>query len=127
MIEAKIQPIRRELDVAFQAWLGPEARAEILIDTARGILADTEARNASAAGQLVPHETFVDGVRTEAIEQVRADGVIVRTWDLMPLVLMEIGQLLWSHSPYKTGRYQKSHRLLADGDEIAKVTDGWTL
>jgi hypothetical protein len=127
MIEAKIQPIRRDLDIAFQSWLGPEARADILIDTARGILAETDAQNASALGQNIPHETFVDGVRTEAIERVHADGVIVRTYDLMPLVLMEIGHLLWTHSPYLTGRYQKSHRLLADGVEIAKVTDGWSL
>jgi hypothetical protein len=127
MIEAKIQPIRRDLDVAIQSWLGPQARADMLADAARDILRDTDARNDSVAGQHVPHQTFVDGVKTESIERVHTEGVIVRTYDLMPLVLMEIGALLWKHSPVLSGRYQKSHRLFADGDEIAKVTEGWSL
>ncbi|MFT4117466.1 hypothetical protein [Bradyrhizobium sp.] len=127
MIEAKVQPIRRELDVAIASWLGPEARADVLVENARQILADTDARNREALGQDVPHETIVDGLRTEALERVRADGVIVRTYDVMPILLMEIGRLLWSHSPVKSGAYQQSHRLLADGDEIAEVRDGWTL
>lgn len=127
MIEAKIQPIRRDLELAISSWLGPEARAGMLADAARDILRDTDAKNDSVAGQHVPYQTFVDGTKTETIERVHAEGVIVRTYDLMPLVLMEIGSLLWTHSPFLTGRYQKSHRLLADGDEIAKVTEGWSL
>jgi hypothetical protein len=127
MIEAKIQPIRRDLDVAIQSWLGPAARAEILIETARDVLRNIDAQNDAAAGQHVPHETFVDGSKTETIESVHAEGVIVRTYDLMPLILMEIGGLLWKYSPVLSGRYQKSHRLFADGDEIAKVTEGWSV
>jgi hypothetical protein len=127
MIEARIQPIRRDLDVAINSWLGPQARADILMDNAREILAEADAQNASALGQEVPHRTFVDGVPTEALERVRPEGVIVRTYDLMPMVLMQIGQLLWDHSPVKSGKYQQSHRLLADGEEIARVTDGWSL
>lgn len=127
MITAKLDPIARDLRVALDDWLGPDARAQALADQARAVLAETDARNAAALGQDVAHETFVDGVKTEALDRVRADGVIVRVYDAMPLVLMQIGALLWQHSPVKSGRYQQSHRLLADGDEIARVREGWTL
>ncbi|UPJ55406.1 hypothetical protein [Bradyrhizobium sp. 192] len=127
MIQVKIQPIRRELDLAVASWLGPEARAGMLVKTASEILAQTDARNRNALEQDVPHRTVVDGTPSEALERVRADGVIVRTYDVMPILLMEIGRLLWIHSPVKTGAYQQSHRLLADGNEIAAVTDGWSL
>ncbi|MCK1402027.1 hypothetical protein IVB45_17510 [Bradyrhizobium sp. 4] len=127
MIEAKVQPIRRELDVAIASWLGPEARADVLVENAREILSETDARNRDALGQDVPHRTIVDGLPTEALERVRADGVIVRTYDVIPILLMEIGRLLWIHSPVKSGDYRRSHRLLADGDEIAEVREGWSL
>lgn len=127
MIQGQIQPLRRELDLAIDAWLGPAARAGMLVKTAVEILAQTDARNRSALEQDVPHRTVVDGVATEAIERVHPDGVIVRTYDVMPILLMEIGRLLWIHSPVKTGAYQQSHRLLADGNEIAAVTEGWSL
>lgn len=127
MIEAKVQPIRRELDVAIASWLGPEARADVLVEHAREILDETDARNREALGQDVPHRTIVDGLPSEALERVRADGVIVRTYDVLPILLMEVGRLLWIHSPVKSGEYQRSHRLLADGEEIAEVTEGWSL
>lgn len=127
MIEAKVQPIGRDLDVAINSWLGPEARAEILADNARSILSETDQKNAEALGQAVLSETIVDGVRTDDIDRVKADGVIVRTYDLMPLILGQIGELLWKHSPVRSGEYQRSHRLLADGDEIAEVRQGWAV
>lgn len=127
MIEAKVQPIRRDLDVAIASWLGPQARADVLVENAREILSETDARNRDALGQDVPQRTIVDGLPTEALERVRADGVIVRTYDVLPILMMEIGRLLWTHSPVKSGDYQRSHRLLADGEEIAQVTEGWSL
>lgn len=127
MIQGTIQPIRRELDLAIDSWLGPEARADVLVATARVILSAIDARNRNALERDVPHRTVVDGLPTEAIERVHADGLIVRTYDVMPILLMEVGRLLWIHSPVKTGAYQQSHRLLADGNEFAAVTDGWTL
>jgi hypothetical protein len=127
MIQARVQPIRRDLDVAIASWLGPEARADMLVQEARIIFAETDAHNAAALGQDLPKETIVDGIRGAAIERVRPDGVIVRTYDVLPIAFMQIGQLLWAHSPVKSGTYQRSHRLLADGEEIAEVREGWTL
>lgn len=127
MITVKLQPIRRDLDVAIQSWMGPQARADILAQHAREILQETDARNAAALGQDIPHQTIVDGAKTESLEGVHPDGVIVRTYDVMPIMLMQIGSMLWKHSPYRTGEYRRSHRLLADGSEIAEVREGWQL
>jgi hypothetical protein len=127
MITAKVDPIRKDLGIALADWLGPAERADVLAQHARQIFAEVDARNAAALGRVVPHETIVDGIRNAAIERVRPDGVIVRTYDVLPIAFMEIGKLLWTHSPVKSGNYQKSHRLLADGNEIAEVTQGWQL
>jgi hypothetical protein len=95
MITAKLDPIARDLRVALDDWTGPRARAEALAERAGAILAETDARNAAALGRLPDFDTFVDGVKTEQLDRVRADGVIVRVYDAMPLVLMQIGTLLW--------------------------------
>jgi hypothetical protein len=124
MISAKVD----RFDAAdLQALLGPDVRAQILSEAARDIVAQTDAANAAAIGGAVSHLTTVDGSVTEDIGRVRAEGTIVRTYDLMPGVLVQIGEWLWQHSPVRTGRYQHSHRLEADGNVIADVTDGWTL
>src|SRR5262245_50466974 len=121
MIDARIQPIGKELEVAIASWLGPDARAGALVEEAREIFTETDAVNAAALGQVVPFRTIVDGVLSAALERVKPDGVIVRSYDLLPIMFMQIGQLLWDHSPVKTGAYQRSHRLLADGEQIAQV------
>jgi hypothetical protein len=127
MITAKLDPIARDLRVALDEWTGPRARAEALAERAGAILAETDARNAAALGRLPDFDTFVDGLKTEQLDRVRADGVIVRVYDAMPLVLMQIGTLLWDHSPYRSGFYREHHYLLADGIEIAVVREGWSL
>lgn len=126
MIDVKIQPIRRDLDVAFNAWLGPEARAQILADEARKAFAQSDTTNDAAVGQAVHFETFVDGARSDDLNGVRPEGVITRVYDVLPVLLGFIGRMLWEHSPVLRGNYQRSHRLLADGNEIAAVSESWT-
>lgn len=127
MITIRIKPIRQELSIAFNRVLGPDARAAVLAQQARRILSEADQRNAAALGQAPEHRTFVDGAATEAIERVRAEGVVVRTYDVIGVALIEIGNMLWTHSPVRSGHYQRSHVLLADGDEIAIVRSGWEL
>ncbi|MBW7965315.1 hypothetical protein [Bradyrhizobium sp. BR 10261] len=125
MITAIIQ--RFDVEGELQALAGPDVRAQILADAARDILVQTDAENAAAIGTAIPHRTVVDGVPTEDLERVHAEGLIARTYDLMPAVLLQIGNWLWQHSPVRSGRYQHSHRLEADGEGIAAVTEGWSL
>lgn len=126
MIEAKAQSFS-EVDFAIESWTGPQAVSNLLAQAAREILGEVDARNMLALGHAITFRTLVDGAVSEAIERVRPDGVIDRVYDVMPLVLMQLGEMLWQHSPVKTGRYRASHRLLADGEEIAEVTAGWSL
>ena len=127
MITVRNDPIGRDLELALDAWLGPDARSDLLVEVARDVFTETEARNLAVLGQAVSFVTTVDGIVTAALDRVRPDGVITRSYDVMPILLMEIGDLLWRHSPVKTGRYQRSHRLMADSAEIAEVREGWSL
>jgi hypothetical protein len=125
MIEAEVQPLGQMPD----DWLGPQARAALLAEAAETILEATDAENAAALGGEVDEDTLVDGVAgdDDDIDKVRPEGEIVRIYDLTPVVLTQIGDWLWQHSPVRTGRYQRSHRLLAGDDVLAEVTDGWRL
>jgi hypothetical protein len=109
-------------------WFGPQARSAILADAARDILQQADAENAAAFGGAPAEQTLVDGAATDDVALVRPEGEIVRIYDVMPAVLSQIGDWLWQHSPVRTGRYQHSHILLADGVQIAEISGAdWQL
>lgn len=120
MIRGRVQTFGRELDVVASGTAAQRSR--ILASEARRALHDAQERNIAAVGAVIPHETIVDGVRDASEDRVRPDGVIAYVFDAIPLVLAYIAEQLWLHSPYLTGRYQQSHRLLADGAEVARIT-----
>lgn len=127
MISGKVEPIRRDLALHFAASLGPQARARILAEEGARILSKADAAQLAQLGIVPPKRTFVDGAESEDLARVKPEGVIVRIYDVMPLVLAWLGNELWKHSPVRSGRYQESHRLLADGTEIAQVVENFTL
>ena len=98
---------------------GPEAVSTAIAEAARGALAEAEAINTAALGRAVPYETLVDGRESADLDKVRPDGSIVGIFDLTTEILTWIEQQLISHSPVRTGRYQKSHRIFVDGAEMA--------
>ncbi len=118
MITTRVETVRFDVP----ALLAREA-AQIVADEARDAFAEAEAINART-GLAIEFWTSIDGVRSTALDRVRTDVVIHRSYDLMPLVLTMIGHMLWQHSPVKTGRYQQSHWLMVDGDAVAFVSDG---
>lgn len=126
MITNQLVPMRRDLDLLFAQDFSPAARSAHLAERAEEAFTATDAYNLAIVGQRLRSATFVDGRETNDLRGVRPDGTLSRVYDLMPVVLTEIGQLLWDHSPVKSGAYQESHRLLADGIEIGQVADGWT-
>jgi hypothetical protein len=123
MITTKVQPFDRNIDVAFGTALSPASRSAFLAQTARRVIDEVTARDEAALGAPVGRVITVDGRAGAPIEQVRPDGVIVALFDVMPVVLHWIAQQLWKHSPFKTGRYQHSHRLLVDGEEVASIEE----
>jgi Bacteriophage related domain of unknown function len=62
-----------------------------------------------------PFTATVDGVAGASEDNVRPNGEIVYEFTLLPDIFQWIDQMLISHSPVKSGRYQASHVLLADG------------
>lgn len=125
MIEGSVQ----KLDPgALDALIGPDTRARILSEVAADALRQADVANREAVGVAPAAVTKVDGAATDDLSRVRPEGTIDRLYDVTPAVLAQIGDWLWQHSPVKTGRYQRSHRLLADGSEIAEVTGAeWRL
>ena len=117
-IRTRIQPISRDIEVMIAQDLSPQARSQHLADVARQGLVDAKAVNRSVFGRETPHETFVDGAKTDNIDGVKPDGRIAFEFSLFGEVLDWIGNELVMNSPILTGQYARSHILLADGVEI---------
>jgi hypothetical protein len=98
---------------------GPEAVSAAIAEVAREALAEAEAINTAALGRSVPYTTLVDGRESSDLDRVRPDGSIVGIFDLTIDLLTWIEAQLVIHSPVRTGRYQKSHRVFVDGVETA--------
>lgn len=117
---ARATAFSRDLQVLVDRTLSPKARSAAIADMARSVLREGQAQNQSALGSVPRHETFVDRVKSAPLENVNPDrGVIVFEFELGLDVFDYIGRLLVLHSPILTGEYQRSHRLYADGAEVA--------
>lgn len=123
-MRAKIDPIDRWVDITVSEMLGPEARSKAVADFARKELAGAQATNKAALGAEPPFEQFVDGRPGAPLETVNPDrGRIVFEFALAGDVLRWIHAELVRRSPIGppggAGTYRESHRLFADGREIA--------
>jgi len=118
-IRGRIESLDREIELILSNDLSPKARSARLAEFAKVELGAAETRNRRALGYVPPHETFVDGRQGAAVESVRADGTIVFEFELIETALAVIAEMLIVASPFKTGQFQSSIALFADGDEIA--------
>lgn len=115
-VVTRIEPINKDI-----ALLLDDVRASAnlsLAEFAREQIEEAKASNQAILGRLPPYHIFVDGRRDAPLEAVRPGGVIVAEFELITDVLRYIGEQLVLHSPHLTGRYEQSHRLLADGTQI---------
>lgn len=117
-LRTRIEPIDRNIALAIRQGESPEERAKSLAGYARKALAEAQEQNRQAIGVVPPHETFVDGRRNAPLESVRPNGVIVFEFELLADMFGYIDLLLIKHSPVRSGRFRKSHILLADGVEV---------
>jgi hypothetical protein len=120
---ARIEPISRDIQAIVREDLSPAARSRVLAQFARKTIEEAREINRRALGKVPPYQTFVDGRRSEALDRVRPDGVIVAEFDLISHLLGFVSEQLWIHSPVKTGRYRKSHRIFADGALVGEVAN----
>ena len=86
---------------------------------ARRVLRQAQEINRRALGAVPGHDTFVDGRPSTALETVRPDGTVIFQFELVNDVVAFCWKMLAEESPVKTGRYRASHRLYADGVEVA--------
>lgn len=96
----------------------PAAGAQIVADIARKAIVDAEQANAAALGRIPPHETFVNGARSERLEDVAPGGSIVAVFDLGGDVVRWIYDEVLKHAPVLTGAFRNSIRIYADGGEV---------
>ena len=122
-VVARIEPISRDIQAIIRESLSPAAKSRVLAQFARETINEASDINRRALGKVPPYETFVDGRRSEALDRVRPDGVIVAEFDLISDLLGFVSEQLWVHSPVRTGRYRKSHRIFADGALVGEVAN----
>lgn len=117
-VVTKIEPIQKDIDLIIRRDLSPAARTKVLAEFAREVLGEAQRKNAAALGSMPRHETFVDGRQGAAEETVKPDGTIAYGFALIEDLLSWVGEQLIIYSPVKSGKYQRSHVLLADGVEV---------
>jgi hypothetical protein len=115
----RISPIQRDIQPLLSELLSPEQRSLALAKFAREEIAVATTINKRALGREPPFKIFVDGREGANLESVKPSGTIVCDFVLINELLVYIGSQLVKHSPVKTGRYQHSHILLADGRQIS--------
>lgn len=114
----RIQPLNREFELALREDLEPEARSQRFAMFAQEEIDKAAEENRKALGREPRRKVFVDGREGAPLDSVTPAGVITATFELVDDVLVWIGEQLLRASPRRSGRYERSHILLADGDEI---------
>jgi hypothetical protein len=120
-VRTRVQPLSRDIEILLTE-LQEIDGADILTEFARAEITEAKEINRAVLGREPPVEIFVDGRKDESLRSVETKSVIVAEFQLVTEVLVWIAQQLEQHSPVKTGRYQKSHILLADGVEVTATT-----
>lgn len=96
----------------------PAAQTAVLAAFAQEQLAEGEATNARALGHVPSHTTIVDGRQGADIASVKPNGTVVFEFEMIATAIEWLEQQLVEHSPQRSGRYSRSHVLLADGEEV---------
>lgn len=79
------------------------------------VIEDGKAHNAKVLGRVPPYTVSVDGRLGAPLTSVKPNGVVFVEYELVFEALQWIEDMLVQFSPVKSGRYQKSHVLIADG------------
>lgn len=116
-IRYRIDPLEKDIKVWLDQALGPKARSKALATFAQDAIDDANAINAKALGRVPPYDVWVDGRQGAPLQSVKPEGKVIAEWDFLDDSLVWIRDMLEQHSPYKTGRYQRSHKFFVDGVE----------
>jgi hypothetical protein len=116
-IRIKIDPLEKDIKVFLDQALGPAARSKAFAAFARDTIDEATAVNTRALGRAPDYDQWVDGRKGAALESVKPEGRVIVEYDFLDDSLVWIRDMLEQHSPYKSGRYQRSHKFFVDGVE----------
>lgn len=117
-VSARIESFDKDISVIISEDLSPAAASRVFAELAQEQISETDEVNRRVLGRIPPRKTYVDGRESADLKSVRPDGVIVAEWELVSDALFFIAEELKKISPVRSGRYQASHTLFADGVEI---------
>lgn len=117
-VKTRVDPIDRDIQLMLADTLSPKAKSQVFADFAEDEIAKARQTNRQILGRNPRLTITVDGREGAPLTSVRPDGVIVAEFELFNDVLVWIANQLELHSPVKSGRYQRSHTVFADGIEI---------
>lgn len=117
-VKTRIDAFDRDIALIIERDLSPKGQSAALANFANQELARGQARNRSALGFVPPHRTFVDQSEGAPVESVKPNSTVVFEFELLETALAVIGEMLVKASPVKSGRFQRSHLLFADGVEV---------
>jgi hypothetical protein len=118
-LAVRVQPLQRDLQLLLDDLVSPQKRSQALAQFARVEIQRAKVINTQALGREPPATIHVDGAKNAPLDSVRPGGIIVCDFQLVNEVLAWIDIQLILHSPFKTGRYTKSHALFADGAALS--------
>lgn len=125
-LKIRIDPIDREINLALSD-ISPEGRAKAFASAAGEMLRETDEGNRRVLGRIPRNKTWVDGREGAALATVKADGIVVREYELIIDVLIFIADQLRTISPVGRGPdkrpghpgfFKASHTVFADGQEV---------
>jgi hypothetical protein len=116
-VNTRISPIRQQIDLVIQRTMSPEAQTARVAQVAREQLAEAQEINRQSIGRIPPHESFVNGTRSDRFEDVQPGRSILSRFDIIADLFVWIDEQLIIHSPVLTEAYAKSHTFYADGTE----------
>lgn len=119
-VTIRLEPLAKDVQVLIGDLEGDEA-SQLFADFAEEEIDEAKEINASVLGRVPPYTVYVDGKQGAPLDSVLPNGVIIAEFELVSDVLIWISEQLTKFSPVKSGRYQRSHELFADGTLVAAI------
>lgn len=117
-VSTRLLPIERDIALIVDGDLSQEAQGQQLAAYAREAFDEAAAINRAALGYDPAQQLVVDGAPAASLTGLRGDSTAQVMFSLLTDVIEWIDAQLILNSPVRSGRYARSHILLADGVEV---------
>jgi hypothetical protein len=115
-VRVKVTPFNLNFKYVAPKIFTKEAQTQLFAEFAQERIDDAKAQNARVLGSVPPYTVSVDGRLGAPLLSAKPNGIGVYVeFELVFEAVVFVGEMLERFSPVKSGRYQKSHVLIADG------------